>query len=143
MPTYTALKGQRGNSAYTAGPAGNSYTAYSTYSLVAALAANDIIEMMRLPPRARVTGVALKVTDLDTGGSPAILLTVGDAGDTDRLVTSSNIGQAGGATSTLATTGLFWITTAETVISVYVPTGPATGAATGTVELSVTYVLNQ
>lgn len=142
MPTYTATLAQRGNSAYTAGPAAQLFRAYSSYTLTAALAINDIVEMLRLPPRARVTGVMLKVTDLDTGGSPAILLTVGDSGDTDRLIASSNIGQAGGVSTTLAATGAFWQNgSTETVVSVYVPTGPATGATTGTIELSVDYVL--
>lgn len=141
MPTYTATLGRTGNSAFTAGPAAQQFTAYSSFSLTAALAANDIIEMLRVPARARITGVILKVTDLDTGGSPAILLTVGDSGANARLVASTNIGQAGGLTSSLATAGTLYQYPTETTISVYVPTGPATGATTGTVELAVSYVI--
>lgn len=142
MPTYTATMARVGNSAYTAGPAGQEYTAYSSYSVTAALALNDVIEMLRVPAGARITRVTLKASDLDTGGSPAIVLDVGDTGDTDRLIDGATIGQAGGtSTSLVSSTGQFYKYTTETVISVLVQAAPATGATTGTVELAVSYVL--
>lgn len=141
MATFTATMASRGNSAYTAGPAGQEYTAYSSYTMTAAPAANDVYEMLRVPARARITRVTLKSTDIDTGGSPSIVLDVGDSSDTDRLIDGATIGQAGGTTSSVvSSTGQFYQYTAETVISVLVQAGPATGAA-GTLELAVSYVL--
>jgi len=115
---------------------------YASYSLTAALALNDVIDMFKVPAGARITGVTLKTSDLDTGGSPAIVLDVGDSGDTDRLIDGATVGQAGGTSSALvSSTGQFYQYTAETMISVLVQAAPATGATTGTVELSVTYIL--
>lgn len=142
MPTYTATMAQRGNSAYTAGPAGQEYTAYSSYSLTGALALNDVVEMLRVPAGARITRATLKTSDLDTGGSPAVVLDVGDASDTDRIIDGATVGQAGGTTSSVvSSTGQFYRYTSETVISVLVQVAPATAATTGTIELSVSYVL--
>jgi len=131
-----------GNQPRTAGSAGNTKTMYASYSLTAALALNDVIDMFKVPAGARITGVTLKTSDLDTGGSPAIVLDVGDSGDTDRLIDGATVGQAGGTSSALvSSTGQFYQYTAETMISVLVQAAPATGATTGTVELSVTYIL--
>lgn len=131
-----------GNQPRTAGFAGNTKTMYASYSLTAALALNDVIDMFKVPAGARITGVTLKTSDLDTGGSPAIVLDVGDSGDTDRLIDGATVGQAGGTSSALvSSTGQFYQYTAETMISVLVQAAPATGATTGTVELSVTYIL--
>lgn len=141
MATFTATAAQRGNSTFTAGSAGQEFTAYSSYTMTAAPAANDVYEMLRVPKNARITRVILKSTDIDTGGSPSIVLDVGDTGDTDRLIDGATIGQAGGtSTSLVSSTGQFYQYTSETVISVLVQAGPATGAA-GTLELAVSYVL--
>lgn len=141
MPTYNTTAAT-GVAPRTAGPAGTAKTMYASFSLTAALALNDVIDMFKVPAGARITGIALKTSDLDTGGSPAIILDVGDAADTDRLIDGANIGQAGGtSTSLVSSTGQFYQYTAETMISVLVQVAPATGAATGTVELAVTYIL--
>lgn len=124
------------------GGASQLLTRYASYSLTAALAAADVVEMIRVPAGAIIYSVLLKVTDLDTNGTPTITLTVGDGADTDRLVTSSTIGQAGGSTTTLASTGLLYTYTAEDTIDITVGTGPATGATTGTLELVVQYFVN-
>lgn len=126
----------------TSGISGNVKTMYASYSVVAALALNDVIDMFKVPVNARITGIALKASDLDTNGSPAIVLDVGDAGDTDRLIDGATIGQAGGtSTALVSSTGQFYQYTAETMISVLVQVAPATSATTGTIELAVTYVM--
>lgn len=141
MATFTATMAQRGNSSYTAGPAGQEYTAYSSYTMTAAPATNDVYEMLRVPARARITSVTLKSTDIDTNVTPTVVLDVGDSADTDRLIDGATIGQTGGTSSALvSSTGQFYQYTSETVISVLIQAGPATGAA-GTLELAVSYVL--
>ena len=113
-----------------------------TYALGAALALNDVIQMVTVPAGATILDVLLAVTDLDTGGSPAIVLTVGDGGDTDRFVTASTVGQAGGVARLNATTGAGYKYTAKDTIDVLVSTGPATGATSGTVSLTVLYTMD-
>lgn len=79
-----------------------------------------------------VQRVYLALTDVDTNGSPTITVTLGDAGDDDRFVASSNIGQAGGSTTTLAASGLYYEFAADTEVFLKVGTAAATAAA-GTV----------
>jgi hypothetical protein len=50
------------------------------------------------------------------------------------------VGQAGGYTNTIATTGFAYQYTAETLVQVKVTTAPATAAA-GTLTYGVTYVV--
>jgi hypothetical protein len=113
------------------------------YTVTAALALNDVIQMVKVPQNATVTEVVLSSTDLDTGGSPAIVLDVGDTGDTDRLIDGATIGQAGGLTRTNVHTGHFVTYSAETTISVLVQVAPATGATSGTIRLTVFYTMDK
>ena len=115
--------------------AGVQHTAYATYEIGAALVVNDVIQMLKVPANARITGCVLKTDDLDTDGTPAIVLDVGDTGDTDRLIDGATVGQAGGTSSALvSSTGQFYQYTAETMISVLVQVAPATGATSGALE---------
>lgn len=113
--------------------------AFGTYEISASLVVNDVIQMVRLPKGAVITGVTLGTDDLDTGGSPAIVLDVGDGGDTDRYIDGATVGQAGGITSSMMMTGFGHALTAEDTIDVLVQVAPATGATSGTVSLAVTY----
>lgn len=141
MATYTATKAVNGNSTYNVDVAGVELTAYSSYTMTTTPANGDVFEMLRVPRNARITGCTLKSTDIDTNGTPTVTLTVGDSGDTDRLITGSTIGRAGGTDSALvSSTGQFYQYTTETVISVAISAGPATGAV-GTLELAVKYVV--
>lgn len=105
------------------------------FNLTAALALNDTIDMFKLHPRFRVVGGFVKVTDLDTNGSPTIVLSLGDAGDDDRYFTGLTIGQAGGVSTTMAATGVDYYNNASAplLVQAKVTTGPATGATTGTI----------
>lgn len=94
---------------------------------------NNTVRMFKAPKGFVCTGVYLALTDIDTGGSPAVLATLGDAGDDDRFVASTNIGQAGGSTTTLAATGLYYEFTDDTDVVLKFPTAaaaPAAGTAT-------------
>lgn len=116
---------------------------YATYALTAALALNDIIQMVPVPSGATITGVTIGATDLDTGGSPAIVLDVGDGSDTDRFIDGATVGQAGGSSSTLAVAGFGYTYTSDDTVDVLVQVAPATGATSGTISLRVAYVLNR
>jgi len=52
--------------------------------------------MMTVPPGATITGVTLDVDKLDTGGTPAVKLNVGDGAAANRFINQSTAGQAGG-----------------------------------------------
>lgn len=124
------------------GFAGTVKAAHASYSLSAALALNDVIQMVKVPKGATVLDVELITTDLDTGGSPAIALHVGYGGDADYFIASSTVGQAGGVARASASTAKPLAFTAEDTIDVTVATGPATGATSGTVSLVVYYVVS-
>lgn len=101
---------------------------------------NALFGSIKVPKGAVVIGAQLLSTDIDTGGSPAAVLSVGDTGDDDRLLAGATVGQAGGLYNTLATTGYGYQYTAETVVQVKVKTIPATAAA-GTFTYGVSYVV--
>lgn len=100
---------------------------------VALLAADPVaantVQVMVVPKGFVCTGVYLALTDIDTNGSPTVTATLGDAASSARLVASSTIGQAGGSTTTLAATGLYYEYTADTPIVLTFPVGSATAAA--------------
>jgi hypothetical protein len=97
--------------------------------LAADAATGNTVQVVKAPKGFVLTGVYLALTDIDTNGSPTVSVTLGDAGDDDRFVAASNIGQAGGSTTTLASTGLYYEFTADTDIALKFATGSATAAA--------------
>lgn len=110
----------------------------------ATLAANDVMEMVRLPAGYIITGGYLAATDLDTNSSPAITMTVGLMDLTDStldsstdLLTASTVGQGGtlAAFNTGLTQGPF---TVDKIVAVKVVAAAATKAA-GTVTCQVEY----
>lgn len=112
----------------------------ATYTLTAALALNDVIQMVKIPAGARILQVLLAADDLDTGGSPAIVLDVGDGGDTDRFIDGATIGQSGGVAALNSQVGFDYTYTADDTIDVLVQVAPATGATSGVdVHLTVFY----
>ena len=104
------------------------------YTISAALAAADVIQLVNINKGETVLGYFLEVPDLDTNGSPAITLDLGTDGDTDLFLDDSNLGQAGGTSNLLVKPVTF---AADGSIDLKVATGPATGATTGTIKLSV------
>lgn len=111
----------------------------SEYALGAALALNDVLEMVKVPKGARIFDGWLNVPDLDTNGSPAIILSVGDGGSTARYLSASNIGQAGGFARFAVAAGFGYTYTANDTVDILVATGPATGATSGTLTLALRY----
>jgi len=95
---------------------------------------NNTIGAFMVPAGFVVTGIIAVASDLDSGGSPALALSVGDSGSATRYLSSSNIGQAGASTTTLASTGLLFKNTVDTEILVTVSTQSATAVA-GTLDL--------
>jgi hypothetical protein len=93
------------------------------------LTLNRTVGLCVVPAGFVVTGHTVVVTDLDTGGSPAVAFTIGDAGDPDRLATAATTAQAGGTLTTLAAAGLYYKYTTDTEIYWTTSTAAATAAA--------------
>lgn len=113
------------------------------FTVEAALEVNDVIGLVKLPAENVGVDVLLDCPDLDTGGSPAIVLNVGlfendgvDGGalptavDADAYIDASNVGQAGGLSRMDAVAGLSIAPhdTNERVVGLQVETAPQTGA---------------
>lgn len=106
----------------------------------AQLTLNALFGSIKVPKGAVIIGAHLKSTDIDTNGSPAVVLAVGDATTADRLITGSTIGQAGGYSSAIDKAGWSFQYTTETLLQIKVTTAPATAAA-GTFTYGVSYVV--
>jgi len=130
------------NAGFTGPGGGVVYIREAVYTLTAALAAADIVQMLPVAAGERVVGLDLIVEDLDTGGSPSIVLDVGDSDDADRYIDGSTKAQAGGVShygegvaSDAAAIAINKLYTAADTINVTVATAPHTGATTGTIRL--------
>jgi hypothetical protein len=94
-----------------------------------ALAINKTSRVLRVPAGFKLSAIRFRIGDGDSNGSPALVFTIGDTGDPDRLVTLSTTGQAGGELTALADTGFLYEFTADTDIDVTVTTAAATAVA--------------
>jgi hypothetical protein len=107
------------------------------------LTLNAVHPMVRLPARAIVHDIVLKVTDMDT--ATAGIVSVGVAGDTERYIRRVSI-QAAGAfrASNDAVAAASMIAAAplanETTVNLLIQTAPGTPAA-GTVDIAVHYTV--
>lgn len=106
----------------------------------AAPATTDSMEFFNMPLNAVIVGGYLLASDMDTNGSPALTLNIGDAGSATRLFSGSTVGQAGTLAQEIATTALGYQFTAKTKIIGTAGVNAATGAA-GTVELCLLYTV--
>ncbi|PZM07586.1 hypothetical protein [Rhizobium tubonense] len=97
--------------------------------VVADMVTGNTVELLQVPRGFVLTGVYLALTDIDSNGTPTVAVTLGDLAVPARLVASSTIGQAGGSTTTLAATGLYYQYLADTNIALTFGTGSATAAA--------------
>lgn len=101
---------------------------------------NDVIACIELPAGALIVDGWVAVDDLDSNGSPALVLHVGTGDDPDGLLASSSIGQAGGFArfdAALLKDGV--ALTVNDTVDVKVATAAATAQA-GTVTLCVMYI---
>jgi hypothetical protein len=129
--------------AYTqpqAGPQGFARTKKvygGTVNLLATdLALNAQTAICRVPAGFVLQNYTATLADVDTNGSPTVMVQLCDAASAARIMAASNIGQAGGTNTTLAATGLYYQFTADTDILLTASTAAATGAAgTATVYL--------
>lgn len=129
--------------AISSSEAGEHIAQTGVYDLTAALVVNDTIDMCKLPAGMVVDDLIVSTDDLDTGGSPAVVLDIGlydDVGATSSqtaFITGTTIGQAGGvARLTNAAGRKIAPVDYDRYIRVKVTTAPATGAASGKIKVS-------
>lgn len=120
------------------GPEGFART-HKTFGRTVALGTADLVTgntvgAFMVPKGFVTTSIIAKATALDSNGSPALTLSVGDSGSGTRFLSASTIGQTGATTTTIASTGVLYEFTADTEILVTVTLQPATAAA-GTLDL--------
>lgn len=133
MATYTSGP-VTGNQTFKPFPDGNLGVRYAKFTATTALAAADVIQMVDVFAGETVHDVKLKTGDLDSG--TAIVLGVGDDGDTDVFIAASTVGQAGGADDQEANLAPR-VYTADNTIDIIVEVAPG-GSGVGDLELWVT-----
>lgn len=104
--------------------------------------ANDDVGLFYVPKGAVIVAAGIAATDMDTNGSPALAIDVGDSGDEDRIFAASTVGQAGTASFAMARTAFLYKYTSETQIRAYIQTASGTGAA-GTLYVWVQYFVDE
>lgn len=109
---------------------------YREVTATAALTTDDVLQFGYAPKGFLVLGGIIEASDLDTSGSPAITLNVGDAGSAARLWSAATVGQAATSAAMTAVTGVLYEYTEDTLITGAVATGPGTGAS-GTIRIAV------
>lgn len=134
MATYRASNYRQPSMGHGLG--GNMKVCYFAVTATAALTTDDVLQFGYVPENFRVVGAALEADDLDTSGSPAITLHVGDSGDADRLFASSTVGQAGTAGVASVASGIFYKYTSATLITGACAVAPGTGVS-GEIRLAV------
>lgn len=140
MATYSSSNYTNKAPFPTHGVGGNVKAAFWTVTCTAAPATTDTINFGYLPKNARVLYAMLESTDMDTNGSPALTINVGDSGSATRFFSGATVGQAGTAAAATAVTGLGYLTTDKTLITGVAGVNAATGAA-GTLYLTVLYAV--
>ena len=125
-----------GNQSFKPFPSGAVGVRYASHSISAALATDDIVQMVDVFAGETVHDIKMVVTDLDTNNSPSIVLDVGDGSDSDYYIDGSTAGQAGGSDELDANVAPKAYS-ADDTIDITVQAGPGTGATTGTLQLWV------
>lgn len=149
------------NSSFKPFPSGTLGIRKATFNLTAALALNNLVQMVPVYKGETVYGVTLNCTELDTNGSPTLTLDVGygggvavgetsDPATADDFINGATTGAAAqsfthsifssddDAVDAFAGTGSVGVEfTADDTIDVLCKTANATGATTGTITVSV------
>lgn len=66
-----------------------------THTVAANPTANDILQLFKVPIKARILALSVAATDMDS--STGIAFEIGDGGDTDRYITAAGVGVSGQA----------------------------------------------
>lgn len=138
MATYTSNK--RGAAPSGHGFGGNVKVMTGEVAVPSTLTGADVLEFFSLPAGATVLFATLAATDIDTDGTPAVTINVGDASSGTRFFSASTVGQTGTVAVSSSATGIFHTYAEETLITGALGTDPDVGAA-GTITLAIGYTM--
>lgn len=144
MAIYTTQKSQTYATVIGQGGSRNIVREMVSVALTTAMIdnANDEVELFWVPKGAVICGIQARSTDIDTDGSPGVVLDIGDDGDEDRLLAAATIGQAATRSDDLAVAGWGYKYTTATKIKAYVKTAAVAGAA-GTLYVALDYFIDE
>lgn len=144
MPIFTTAKSQTYGTVLGQGISRALITDTVTVSLTTAMIdnANDEVELLWVPKGAVFDSAVLSATDMDSNGSPALAIDVGDDGDEDRIFAASTVGQAGTLSQAFARTAHAYKWTSATKIKAYIQTASATAVA-GTLTFTIRYFVDE
>ena len=106
---------------------------------VAGLALNAVTPLVRVPKGFTLIGATLETTDMDSGAG--LVFAVGDVALNTRILNGLTIGQTGGISNAIATTGHLFRFTDDTTINLTATTAAA-GAVAGSVQISLFGVID-
>jgi hypothetical protein len=140
MATYNSAAVANSLPLASHGLSGNVKVAFADINCTAAPSTSDTINFFDLPAGARVLLAVLESDDMDTNGSPALTINVGDAGSATRYFSGATVGQAGTLSTAIAVAGAGFSNTAKTRVVGTAGVNSATGAA-GHLYLTMFYVV--
>lgn len=117
---------------------------YATQTLTAALANADVINFLKIPAGAYIMNIAIESSDLDTNGTPTLAWTLGDSSAANKFCAAGSacsiVGRTGGRENARSyfSPGPY---AADDTLKLTVTTGPATGAASGLIKVSMLYTM--
>lgn len=141
MATYSSSQYTNTTPIPYQGLAGKVHAIHWSVDCAASPATTDTINFGYVPDGARIVLGVLESTDMDTGGSPALTINVGDSGSATRLFSGSTVGQAGTDSVQLAVAGQGYKISGKTLIVGTAGVNAATGAA-GTLYLTIFYIID-
>lgn len=115
--------------------------AYGTYEIAAALVANDVIKLCKIPAGATALDVVVGADDLDS--ATTLVLDVGDTGDAERFIANSDLGQSAGIARMAVMKGFLHKYASDDYLCVKVSTAPGSGATSGTISGYIMYTMAQ
>lgn len=130
MADYKSEAAESRRPSVTVTGAGQATINHGVFTVATALALNDTVALCKLPAGHIPVDFVMDVDDLDTDGTPAIVVDVGViGGDVDALISGSTVGQAGGVARMDQVAGRrLTPSDSDQLVGITVTTAPATGA---------------
>lgn len=107
-------------------PASGDMIMDAEWNIVGSLTLARFIPMFKIPGGARIRGVTWDFPILDSNGSPLVQFQIGIVGTPALFVAATTPGAAASKGNALASTGINYQTTGETVVGITISTAAAT-----------------
>ncbi len=135
---YTATEISSGAPIPNARSANDLLAVRKAHTITAAIVINDTFILGVIPANHVLVDAILDCDDLDTNGTPLVVLDLGVAADADAIINASDVGQAGGLARMNVVEGIRLTPTAsDTNVILTASTAPATSVTSGTIGLTL------